>query len=184
MMDSVSPEGLKTNEVATTSLNLAIAGYASTTYLLATGLLNLLRHPEQLAELRADPSLAANAVSEMLRHDAPAQLVDRYAARDCKLGGVQIRRGDAVTAVIGSANRDDTRWKHPDRFDIHRDNAAQIGFGDGIHVCLGAPLVHRVAPTALNVLLKELPVLKLAGTPQWQTDPYLRSVANLPVGTA
>jgi cytochrome P450 len=64
------------------------------------------------------------------------------------------------------------------------DNAAQIGFGDGIHVCLGAPLVHRVAPTALNVLLKELPVLKLAGTPQWQTDPYLRSVANLPVGTA
>jgi len=184
MMDSVGPEGLKTNEVATTSLNLAIAGYASTTYLLATGLFNLLHHPEQLAELRADPSLAENAVWEMLRHDAPAQLVDRYAARDCTLGGVKIRRGDAVTAVIGSANRDPARWKDPDRFDIHRDNAAQIGFGDGIHVCLGAPLVHRVAPTALNVLLKELPVLKLAGTPQWQTDPYLRSVANLPVGTA
>ncbi|MEY3251621.1 MAG: hypothetical protein RL227_594 [Pseudomonadota bacterium] len=184
MMGSVGPQGLQANEVATTSLNLAIAGYASTTYLLATGLLRLLEHPAQLAALRADPGLAANAVREMLRKDAPAQLVDRYAARDCMLGGVQIRRGDAVTAVIGSANRDPTRWHEPDRFDIHRDNSAQIGFGNGIHVCLGEPLVHRVAPTALNVLLKELPVLKLAGTPQWQTDPYLRSVANLPVATA
>jgi cytochrome P450 len=76
------------------------------------------------------------------------------------LRGVNIRRGDAVTAVIGSANGDDKRWKHPDRFDIHRENAA------------------------LNVLLKELPVVKPAGMPRWQADPYLRSVANLPVGTA
>jgi cytochrome P450 len=184
MVDSVGPQGLKSNEVATTALNLAIAGYASTTYLLATGLLRLLEHPEQLAALRADPGLAANAVAEMLRHDAPAQLVDRYAARDCTLGGVKIRRGDAVTAVIGSANRDRRRWPDPDRFDIHRNTAGQIGFGDGIHACLGAPLVQQVAPTALNVLLREYPVLRLAGTPQWQTDPYLRSVANLPVATA
>ncbi len=184
MLDKVGPDCLQALEVPTTSLNLAIAGYASTTYLLATGLLNLLNNPAQLAELRSDPSLAINAVWEMLRHDAPAQLVDRYATRDCTLGGVKIRRGDAVTAVIGSANRDPARWADPDRFDIHRDNAQQIGFGDGIHVCLGAPLVHRVAPTALNVLLKELPVMKLAGTPQWQTDPYLRSVSNLPVAVA
>ncbi len=184
MLDKVGPDGLQSTEVPTTSLNLAIAGYASTTYLLATGLLNLLLNPAQLAELRADPSLALNAVREMLRHDAPAQLVDRYATRDCTLGGVKIRRGDAVTAVIGSANRDADLWKDADRFDIHRDNSQQIGFGDGIHVCLGAPLVHQVAPTALNVLLKELPVLTLAGTPQWQTDPYLRSVSNLPVAVA
>lgn len=184
MMDQVETRQLKATEVATTSLNLAIAGYASTTYLLATGLLRLLEHPEQLAALRADPRLAANAVAEMLRHDAPAQLVDRFAARDCTLGGVKIRRGDAVTAVIGSANRDPGRWADPDRFDIRRDNTQQIGFGDGIHVCLGAPLVHQVAPTALNVLLQELPLLRLAGHPQWQTDPYLRSVANLPLATA
>jgi cytochrome P450 len=187
MMDHVDPtgaQGLKPTEVATTSLNLAIAGYASTTYLLATGLLRLLQNPDQLAALRADPGLAVNAVREMLRLDAPAQLVDRFAARDTVLGGVKIRRGDAVTAVIGSANRDATRWPDPDRFDIHRDNTAQIGFGDGIHTCLGAPLVQRVAPTALNVLLQAWPVLRLAGTPQWQTDPYLRSVANLPLATA
>lgn len=184
MMDSVGPEGLLATEVATTSLNLAIAGYASTTYLLATGLLRLLEHPEQLQALRDDPTLALGAVWEMLRYDAPAQLVDRYAARDCTLGGVQIRKGDAVTAVIGSANRDPARWADPDRFDIHRDTSQQVGFGDGIHVCLGAPLVQQVAPTALNVLLQSFPVLKLAGQPQWQTDPYLRSVANLPVATA
>jgi cytochrome P450 len=184
MMDSVGPQGLSRNEVATSSLNLAIAGYASTTYLLATGLLRLLQNPEQLAALRAEPGLALNAVWEMLRFDAPAQLVDRFATRDVTLGGVQIRRGDAVTAVIGSANRDPARWPDPDRFDIRRDTAGQIGFGDGIHHCLGAPLVHQVAPTALKVLLGEFPVLRLAGTPQWQTDPYLRSVANLPVATA
>jgi cytochrome P450 len=184
MMDSVGPQGLLATEVATTSLNLAIAGYASTTYLLATGLLRLLEHADQMQALRDDPTLALGAVWEMLRYDAPAQLVDRYAARDCTLGGVKIRKGDAVTAVIGSANRDPARWTDPDRFDIHRDNAQQIGFGDGIHVCLGAPLVHQVAPTALNVLLQAFPVLTLAGMPQWQTDPYLRSVANLPVATA
>jgi cytochrome P450 len=184
MMDSVGPQGMKADEVATTALNLAIAGYASTTYLLATGLLRLLQHPDQLAALRADPGLATNAVWEMLRYDAPAQLVDRYAARDTTLGGVKIRRGDAVTAVIGSANRDGARWPDPDRFDIRRDTTGQVGFGDGIHVCLGAPLVQRVAPVALNTLLQELPALCLAGTPQWQTDPYLRSVANLPLATA
>lgn len=184
MMDSVGPDGLKTAEVATTSLNLAIAGYASTTYLLATGLLRLLQNPDQLAALRADPRLVDGAVAEMLRYDAPAQLVDRYAARDTTLGGVKIRRGDTVSAVIGSANRDPARWSDPDRFDIRRDNQAQIAFGDGIHVCLGAPLVWQVAPVALKTLLAELPVLALAGTPQWQTDPYLRSVANLPLSTA
>ncbi len=183
MMANVGPQGLETTEVATTSLNLAIAGYASTTYLLATGLLRLLQNPAQLAALRADPSLAENAAWEMLRYDAPAQLVDRFAARDTMLGGVKIRRGDAVTAVIGSANRDPARWPDPDRFDIRRDTKGQVGFGDGIHTCLGAPLVQQVAPTALNVLLRELPNLALAGTPQWQTDPYLRSVSNLPIST-
>ncbi len=183
MMDQVATGDLKATEVATTSLNLAIAGYASTTYLLATGLLRLLQNPDQLAALRADPSLAEGAVSEMLRFDAPAQLVDRYAARDVTLGGVTIRRGDAVTAVIGSANRDPSRWPDADRFDIRRDTTGQIGFGDGIHTCLGAPLVQQVAPTALKVLLQELPVLTLAGVPQWQTDPYLRSVSNLPLAT-
>jgi len=184
MMDRVDPQGLSRNEVATSSLNLAIAGYASTTYLLATGLYRLLTNADQMAALRADPGLALNAVWEMLRYDAPAQLVDRFATRDVTLGGVKIRRGDAVTAVIGSANRDERVWKDADRFDIQRKTDGQIGFGDGIHRCLGAPLVHQVAPTALKVLLGEFPVLSLAGQPQWQTDPYLRSVANLPVATA
>jgi cytochrome P450 len=181
MQDSVGPDGMQALEVPTTSLNLAIAGYASTTYLLATGTLNLLHNPEQLAALRAEPGLAASAMWEMLRYDAPAQLADRYAAEDTEIAGVKIARGDLVTAVIGSANRDPARWADPDRFDIRRDNSAQLGFGDGIHRCLGAPLVQQVAPAALRTLVQELPGMKLAGTPQWQTDPYLRSVVNLPI---
>lgn len=173
--------GMSGPEVQTTSMNFSVAGYASTTYVLATGTLNLLNNPDQLARLRADPSLVHAAVEEMLRYDAPAQLVDRYAAEDMVLGGVSIAKGDAITAVLGSANRDPEAFADPDRFDIDRDNKQQLGFGDGVHRCIGAPLVRLVAPAALTVLLQELPSFALAGTPQWQTDPYLRSVVNLPV---
>lgn len=178
---ATTPPGMSGPEMQTSALNVVVAGYASTTYLLATGVYSLLTHPEQWARLLAEPSLVPAAVQEMLRHDAPAQLVDRYAAADTELAGVRIAKGDMVTAVLGSANRDAAVFSDPDRFDIDRDNAAQLGFGGGIHNCIGAPLVCLVAPAALTVLLQECPTLALAGTPQWQTDPYLRSVVNLPL---
>jgi cytochrome P450 len=83
--------------------------------------------------------------------------------------------------VLGSANRDPAVFEEPDRLDLTRDTRQHLGFGDGIHLCLGAPLVRKVAPVAFQALFERFPNLSLAGLPQWQTDPYLRSVSNLPV---
>jgi cytochrome P450 len=117
----------------------------------------------------------------MLRYDTPAQIVDRVAATDVTLGGQKISAGESVSAILGSANRDPGVFDDPDRFDITRSPNPHVAFGDGIHYCIGAPLVRLVAPAAFTVLLQELPSFSLAGVPQWQADPYLRSVSNLPL---
>ena len=179
-------QGLMREDVQQTAVNFAVAGYMSTVFLIATGTLNLLRNADQLSRLRDDDRLMQGAIEEMLRYDAPAQLADRYAARDTELGGVKLRRGDKVTAVLGSANRDPDIFADPDRFDIGRAEGTRLGelhlgFGDGIHYCIGAPLVRLVAPVAFRALLAELPQMRLEGLVQWQTDPYLRSVSNLPL---
>ena len=117
----------------------------------------------------------------MLRMDAPAQLVDRAVAQNTTLSGIKLRRGDTVSAVIGSANHDENVFDDPEKFDITRDTSKQIAFGQGIHTCLGEPLVGMSGPAAFRTLLDVYPDITLAGLPQWQTDPYLRSVVNLPL---
>lgn len=175
-----------TADVATSNaVSLSIAGYLSTTFLIGTGSLNLLR-TGGFAKLRARPDLLESAVWEMLRFDSPFQLVDRWAKRDTTLGGRRIAKGEKVTGAIGSANRDPKVFKRPDVFDIERfvDAGARskvLSFGDGIHRCLGEPLLQQTAPAAFASLLHALPPFELAGTPQWQTDPVLRAVVNLPI---
>jgi cytochrome P450 len=182
---AVGPDKLSTAQVQTSAANLMIAGYLSTTFLIATGTYNLLR-TNQLELLRQQPSLLMNAINEMLRFDAPAQLVDRFVAKQrVTLGGKPLIAGDPVTVVLGSANHDETVFYDPEQFDIRRafdPKWPHLGFGWGIHRCIGAPLVmEHTAPVAFRTLLQELPSIRLAGTPQWQTDPYLRSVSNLPL---
>jgi pimeloyl-[acyl-carrier protein] synthase len=181
MVSKAEPKGMSREEVQQTAVNLTVAGYFSTVFLIATGTLNLLRNPSQFALLRSRPDLIGNAVEEMLRYDAPAQLADRYVANDTKIAGVALKAGEQVTAVLGSANRDPDAFADADAFDITRDCKAHVGFSDGIHYCLGAPLVRQVAPVAFQTLLSSLPEFALDGIPQWQTDPYLRSVVNLPL---
>ncbi|MEP6692175.1 MAG: cytochrome P450, partial [Gemmatimonadaceae bacterium] len=170
---------LSPEEVQSSSVNLAIAGYLSTTFLIATGMLNLLGGDPALraAEpapttlpidlLRANPALLPSAIDEMLRYDSPFQMTDRFVVnKDVTLGGVHLRRGDPVTVNIGSANRDEAVFEHPETFDITRTGQPHIAFGTGIHRCFGAPLVERVAPAAFAMLLQELKTIELAGTPQ------------------
>ena len=172
---------LTPQQVQMCATDFLVAGYISTTFLIGTGTRNLLRNPEQLAALRTDPTLIDGAVKEMLRFDAPAQLVDRCAAVDTELGGRAFKAGDRVTAVLGSANHDPAAFDAPDQFLISRDPDAHLSFGEGIHRCIGAPLVGLVAPVAFEMLLSEFPALALGGLPQWQTDPYLRAVSSLPL---
>jgi cytochrome P450 len=180
MCSAIGRDGLTAEDVEVCSSDFLVAGYLSTTFLIGTGVRTLLANPDQLQDLAAHPDLMPGAVEELLRYDAPAQLVDRVAAVDTELGGVSLKAGSEVTAVLGSANRDPERFAEPDRFLIRREDQGQVSFGDGIHHCIGAPLVRLVAPVAFAQLL-ELPDLALAGLPQWQTDPYLRAVTNLPL---
>jgi cytochrome P450 len=173
--------GLTPQQVQMCATDFLVAGYVSTTFLIGTGTRNLLLNPDQLAALREDPTLIDGAVKEMLRFDAPAQLVDRCAAADTELGGVAFRAGDRVTAVLGSADHDLEAFATPDQFLITRDADAHLSFGAGIHHCIGAPLVRIVAPIAFTMLLSEFPRLALDGLAQWQTDPYLRAVSSLPL---
>ena len=176
-----APNGLSPEDVQVNSVTLSIAGYYSTTFLIGTGTINLLQNPEQMALLKAKPELGRSAFWEMMRYDGPVQVIDRYVTADTEIGGKSFHKGDIVTAVTGSANHDPSAFPDPDRFDITRDARKGLSFGAGIHYCLGAPLAEIVSPVAFQVLLEELPGLKLAGTAQWRTDPYLRAPVSVPI---
>ena len=172
--------GLRREDVISLMCDLTLAGYLSTTFLICTGLRNLLQHPDQLDQLRQRPELMPSAVEEMLRFDAPAQLVDRIVAVDTELGDVRLHPGDRLSAVLGSANHDPLAFRDPDRFNIDRNDSTQMSFSQGIHHCIGAQLARIVTPIAISQLL-ELDDLAITGYPQWQTDPYLRGLTNLPL---
>jgi cytochrome P450 len=174
--------GLSPQEVQVCAIDFLVAGYLSTTFIIGTGVRNLLLNPGQLQDLRDDPSLIDGAVEEMLRFDGPVQVIDRYAACDTSVGERVYKRNDKVTAVVGSAGHDAEMFENPESFLITRANASEhIAFGDGIHYCIGAPLARLVAPVAIQMLIEAFPNLALDGIPQWQTDPYLRAVTNLPL---
>lgn len=162
-------------QVHASLLNLAIAGFASTTYLLATGAYRLVTNIDQVTLLKSDVDRHIHfAIGAMLRMDATTQLVDRAVAQDATLSGVKLRRGNTVSAAIGSANHDENVSDDPEKSDITRDTSKQIAFGQGIHTWLGEPLVWMSGPEAFRTLLDVYPDMSLAGTVQWQTHPYLR----------
>jgi cytochrome P450 len=175
----ISPD-LTLEAVAASFQDLVVAGYLSTTWLIASGMRQLLTNPAELELLRAQPDLIHGAVEEMLRYDDPVQVVDRVAAVDTEIGGVALKAGDKLGLVVGSADHDPSAFDAPEAFRVSRENAGRMGFGAGIHHCIGAPLVQLMAPVALAALL-ELPGLAVDGLAQWQTDPYLRGMVNLPV---
>jgi cytochrome P450 len=180
------PAFISSDEVIANAVTMSIAGYYSTTFLLGTGTLNLINNPSAMDQLRAsvqagETALLNNAVGEMLRYDGPVQLIDRYAAQETTIRDKTLPKGQKVTVVTGSANWDETVFDAPERFDIERNTEKMLSFGDGIHRCLGEPLARKTTPAALKALLTELPPFELGGLPQWQTDPYLRAVSNLPI---
>jgi len=157
-----------------------MAGVDTMTNLLANGTAAFLAHPAQAELLRARPGLSAAAVDEVLRYDAPVQLIGRVSAAGTVVGGLPVAADQLVIAVIGAANRDPARFAAPGTFDITRRNAAVLSFGGGIHYCLGAPLARIEAGTFFPALLTRFPALRLAGTPARQGMVF-RGFTNLPV---
>jgi len=167
--------------VANVGLILA-AAHETTTNLIGNGVLALLQNPEQMQILRENPALVTAAVEEILRYDSPAQIVYRSATEDVKIDGKRIGQGQLVNLILGAANRDSAHFSEPDQFDITRNESRHIGFGLGIHFCLGAPLARLEGQIAFTTLLRRFPQLRLAtDTLEWQEHPTFRGLKSLPV---
>jgi cytochrome P450 len=160
---------------------LLIAGNETTTNLIGNAVIALLENPEQLERLRAEPALIDNAVEEALRFDSPVQGLPRVAAKDVEVGGEKIPAGARVMLMIGSANRDPDRWPDADRFDVGRDTTGHLGFGFGIHFCLGSHLARLESRCALEAIVGRLHDLRFAGEIVRNVNPILRGPASLPV---
>ncbi|MGI9000187.1 MAG: cytochrome P450 family protein [Pseudonocardia sp.] len=174
-------------ELVAMVFTLVIAGHETTAHLIGNGTVALLAHPDQLDLLRRDPGRWPAAVHELLRWCGPVQVTRlRYAAADVELGGVRIRAGEAVQAVLVSANFDPRVYADPDRFDVTRRPSGRgdghVGFGHGAHYCLGAALARQEAEVALRALFTRFPDLTLVvDEPAWAQIPGVRRLTELPV---
>ena len=157
----IDGERLTEAEVLSTAITLFLGGHDTTTGLLSLGVNALIRHPDQLALLRAEPERIGPAVEEMLRWDAPFQMNLRYVTEEVELRGRVLRRGDLVRQALGSANRDPARHEDPDAFRIDRPAGRHLAFGLGPHFCLGAALARLQAQVAIGMLIDRLPGLRL-----------------------
>jgi cytochrome P450 len=169
-------------ELVMNSLLLLAGGHETTQNLIGNGLLALLRNPEQLQELRREPALIGGAVEELLRYDNPVQIVWRRADADIEIDGKRLQQGQMVNLMLGAANHDPAVFPEPDRLDLRRHESRQLGFGMGMHFCLGAPLARLEGEIALGTLLRRLPDLVLDDAPLvWQEHPSFRGLKSLSV---
>lgn len=164
---------------------LLLAGHATTVNLITNAVLSLLRHPDQLAELRADPGHIGAVVEEALRFDGPVVNPNmRYTKRPVRFGDVEIPANEVLLLSIASANRDPALCEAPDVFDIHRpDSAGHLSFGHGIHYCIGAAIARLEAQVAISKLLAHCPDLAVDENEplQWRIGLPTRGLRRLPV---
>ncbi len=175
-------QALSADEVVANCVLLLFAGHETTTNLLGNGLFHLLRHPDQLARLRAEPDLVPAAVEELLRFDGPVPATIKIATEAVAWHGRCISAGEMVLPILSSANRDPRSFTDPDALDVGRSPNRHLAFAHGIHFCLGAPLARLEARLAFETLLRRFSRLELASdAPQWKPQIFLRGLASLPL---
>jgi len=172
---------LSEEELIATCILLLVAGHETTTSLIGSAVLGLIKHPDQFARLRAEPELMAGAVEEFLRYDPPVQLTARVALTEASIGAQPVPAGAAALMLVGAANRDPSLCADPERLDITRPPTHHVSFGQGIHFCLGAPLARLETQIVLRLLLERPDDLRLAGEPAWKENTVLRGLRYLPV---
>ncbi len=170
------------DELAAQCCALLFAGHETTRMLLGNGLLALINNPEQFALLKGNPSLIPGAVKEFARFDAPVQLNSRVVATPFEMYGRELKQGQIVTAMLGSAQRDPRAFADPDRLDVTRRGSPSLSFGKGAHYCIGAALASLEVETAFGAIIERMPNVKLA-TPEikWVGNIYFRGLRSLPV---
>lgn len=183
-------EHLTENEAAAMAFILLFAGFETTVNLIGNGVHTLLNHPAERARLQralaaGDRELPATGIEELLRYDGPVELATwRFATEPLTIGGQRVAAGDPVLVVLAAADRDPGRFAGPDILDLSRSDNQHLGYGHGIHYCLGAPLARLEGQTALATLLTRLPDLRLAGESsdlRWRGGLIMRGLRTLPV---
>ncbi|MFI0214397.1 cytochrome P450 [Streptomyces lydicus] len=171
-------------ELVDLCVGILVAGHETTATQIPNFILALLDHPEQLALLRERPDLIGNAVEELLRFVplGSGASQPRYATEDIDVGGTLVRAGTPVLVAVGAANRDALRFDRPGTLDIARSGNQHLGFGHGVHHCLGAPLARLELQEALGALLTRFPKLHVAGDVEWKSQMLVRGPRVLPVG--
>jgi cytochrome P450 len=178
----INGDRLTEEEVIANSIVTMVGGQETTTNLIGNGLLTLLRHPAEMQKLRDCPGLMPSAVEELLRYESPSQHTARMARADVELGGQQIRRRQAVIAIMGAANRDPDRFPDPDRLDLTRTDNRHLAFGWAAHFCFGAALARIEGEIAFTTILRLMPNMALQHVPlHWRTNLGLRGLVALPV---
>jgi unspecific monooxygenase len=173
---------LDADELVGTAALLLMAGHEATVNVIGNGVLALLRHPEQWHRLVADPGLDATAVEELIRYDPPLQLFERTAVVDTAVAGHPVPAGTKIAALLGAAARDPAVFARPDDLDVGRRPNAHLGFGAGVHYCLGAPLARVEVAATLDALCRRLPDVRLAAEPPRRPDFVMRGLRELRVG--
>ena len=174
-------ERLSEDELIGTCVLLLNAGHEATVNVTANGWWSLFRNPEQLARLRADPSLVARAIEELMRWDTPLQMFERWVLEDAEICGQVVPKGAELGLLFGSANRDPAVFDEPDSLDVSRDPNPHLSFGAGVHFCLGAPLARLELGISFSTMLERFPRLELAAEPTWKPNYIIRGLESLRV---
>jgi cytochrome P450 len=185
-MLAVEEEGtrLTSDEIAANTTFLFLAGHETTTNLIGNGLFALMRHPDQLAALRADPALVGGAIEELLRFDSPVQFTVRVAVETTQVEGVGVEAEHPILLALGAANHDERRYDAADTLDVRRREVKPLSFGGGIHYCVGAALARAEAKAAFERLVSHTRQLVLAERPEWRPGINLRALTRLSVALA
>jgi cytochrome P450 len=174
---------LSDDELVASVVLLLNAGHEASVNVFGNGYHALLEHPEQLARLVSGEVPVETALEELIRYDAPLQMFERTATADVEVSGQLVRSGQKIACLMGSANRDAAAFDRPDAFDVGRDPNPHVGFGMGLHFCLGAPLARLELQISLRALLDRFPELRLAGESPRRPTWVLRGYESIPVTT-
>lgn len=173
-------EKLSDDEIIANVMMFFMGGHETTVNLIGNGMLGLLRHPDQLRALRADPGLIENGIDELLRYDPPIQLVARITTGDVDVGGTTIPAGSKVMILLGAASRDPLRYPDPDRLDLSRRDIHPPSFGGGPHYCIGALLAKTEAKLVFGELMRRYRDISLAGGDiVWRRQVNIRGLSEL-----
>jgi cytochrome P450 len=181
LVQAVDAGQLTDDELLGASLLLFVAGITTTSGLISNSLLHLARFPDQRRVIVSEPAAIPAAVEELLRYDAPLQMLVRTTTRDVEVAGPVIPTGATVVLVWASANRDERRWPDPDLLDLTRQPERHAAFGEGIHHCLGAPLARMEGRIAFEELFRRIPEYEVAGPIVRVKTPTDRALERLPV---